>query len=148
MVLDRPDSRNLAFGWINQLIREVQLYEALKTIHVLAAVIWVGGAVAIHVLVYKAARAQDTERAAALGQDAEYLGQRVFFPAAVVILVFGIWMVIDQPAWAFGQFWILFGLMISILSAAVGMAYYGPEASGSDGWRPSAASATRSSKPA
>jgi hypothetical protein len=51
----------------------------------------------------------------------------MFFPAAVVILVFGIWMVIDQPAWAFGQFWILFGLTISILSAAVGMAYYGPE---------------------
>lgn len=103
------------------------MYEGLKALHVLAAVIWVGGGFTLQVLVFKATRAQDVGRAAAIGQDAEYVGQRVFFPASVAVLLFGIWMVVDQPAWAFGQTWIVIGLVVSILSAAVGMAYFGPE---------------------
>jgi uncharacterized membrane protein len=93
----------------------------------LAAVIWVGGAFTLQVLLFKATRAGDLARSAALGQDAAYVGQRVFFHASVAILFFGIWMVVDQPAWAFGQTWIVIGLAVSILSAAVGMAYFGPE---------------------
>jgi hypothetical protein len=66
----------------------------------------------------------------------------VFFPASIAILFFGIWMVLDQAVWAFGQTWIVFGLVVSILSAAVGMAYFGRRASGWESSRPSAASTT------
>jgi uncharacterized membrane protein len=102
MVLDMPDSAPLAFPGAIEL-GGFGLYDAFKVLHVLAAVIWVGGAFTLQVLLFKATRAADLDRSAARGQDAEYVGQRVFFPASIAILFFGIWMVLDQPVWAFGQ---------------------------------------------
>jgi uncharacterized membrane protein len=97
------------------------------TLHVLAAVIWVGGAFTLQMLATKAVRSNDPARVSALGADAQFVGQRVFFPASVAVLVFGIWLVIDSEAWAFGQAWIIFALIVSAASAVVGMAYFGPE---------------------
>jgi len=94
---------------------------------VLAAVLWVGGAFTLQFLAIRAERSNDSVKLAALGQDAEFVGTRVFAPASFAVLIFGIIVVIDQPAWTFGQFWILFALAVSILSALVGRAYFGPE---------------------
>jgi uncharacterized membrane protein len=103
------------------------MYEGIQVLHVLAAVIWVGGAFALQVLGFNAQRSDDSSKMIALARDAEFIGTRVFFPASVAVLVFGIVMVIDSPAWTFGQLWIVFALVITAISAIVGMAYFGPE---------------------
>jgi uncharacterized membrane protein len=104
----------------------VDLYEALKSIHVLAAVIWVGGAVAVQFFAAKAQAAADPARMATFAKDAEWVGQRVFMPASLVVLAAGIWAVIEG-SWSWGDVWILWGLAGAAFSAIVGATFLGPE---------------------
>jgi uncharacterized membrane protein len=103
----------------------VDLYEVLKTIHVLAAVIWVGGGVMGHIIAGRAFRSNDTTKIAVAGADAEWVGNRVFFPASMVLLVGGIWMVVIS-GWNFSDLWIVFGIAGYAASAVNGMALLGP----------------------
>jgi uncharacterized membrane protein len=103
----------------------VDLYEALKAIHVLGAMIWVGGGVAGHIIAGRATRSNDTGKIAVAGADAEWIGNRVFTPAAIVLLAVGIWMVVIS-GWNFSDLWIIFGIAGYTLSAINGMAFLGP----------------------
>jgi hypothetical protein len=51
----------------------------------------------------------------------------VFTPAALLLLGLGIWMVILEPAWTFGQFWILAAIAMFAYSFLVGAIYLGPQ---------------------
>jgi hypothetical protein len=64
-------------------------YRAVLALHVVAAVAWVGGGVALTVLALAASRARDSEALARLVKHEEYLGQRLYMPASLV-LIFGI----------------------------------------------------------
>lgn len=55
-------------------------------------------------------RARESERVGSFGRDVKWLGDHLYIPSIGVLLVVGIWMVIESPAWNFGQFWVLFGL--------------------------------------
>ena len=100
-------------------------YELLKTIHVLAAVIWVGGGVFGQLLAYRIRKTNDTGRLAALGKDSEWIGTHVFLPASLLLLGMGIWMTID--AWAFEDTWIIIGIAGMLFSVFTGMLFLGPE---------------------
>jgi uncharacterized membrane protein len=100
----------------------VTLYEFLKTLHVLAAVAWVGGAILMQLLVYRL-RASGPAFGGLFAQS-EWLGNRLFMPASIVALVTGIWMTID--AWEFEQAWIVIGLAGIAYSAVTGAAILGP----------------------
>lgn len=102
-------------------------FEVLKTLHVLAAVIWVGGAAATQVYAIRATNSNDPTRMAALAKDAEFVGTRVFTPASLLVLGLGIWMVIDREEIAFGDTWIVLGLIGILFSALVGSIFLGPE---------------------
>ena len=101
-------------------------YELLKTIHVLFAVIWVGGAATTQVLATRLSRANEPGRMAAFAKDIEFVGTRVFMPASLIVLAAGIWMVADS-GWNFTDLWIVFGLIGIAFSATVGAAFLGPE---------------------
>lgn len=101
-------------------------YELLKTIHVLFAVIWVGGAATSQILATRLARANEPGRMAAFAKDIEFVGTRVFMPASLLVLGAGIWMVADS-GWSFTDLWIVFGLIGIAFSATVGAAFLGPE---------------------
>ena len=102
-------------------------YELMKTFHVLAAVIWVGGAAAVQVLAIRTLRASEPGRMAAFAKDGEWVGTRVFLPASVLLLALGIGMVIENEAWGFGDTWILIGLGGILFSILVGSLFLGPE---------------------
>lgn len=104
----------------------MSLYEFLKFVHVLAAVVWIGGGVAIQVLALRATRSKDPVRTAAVSGDAEWMGLRVFMPASVLLLVFGIWAA-SEGNWDFGQAWISIGFAAFFFSLVLGMAFLGPE---------------------
>ncbi|MFN2594664.1 MAG: DUF2269 family protein [Actinomycetota bacterium] len=101
-------------------------YDILKFIHVLMAVIWVGGAASLQVLAIRAERSGDSERIAAFGNDAEFVGMRIFFPATLVLLATGIWMIVGGPPTA-SENWIKVGIAIFALSALSGSLFLGPE---------------------
>jgi uncharacterized membrane protein len=101
-------------------------YELLKTVHVLFAVVWVGGAATTQVLATRLSRANEPARMAAFAKDIEFVGTRVFMPSSIVVLVAGIWMVATSGL-DFTDLWIVFGLIGIAFSAIVGAAFLGPE---------------------
>lgn len=100
------------------------LYELLLFVHVLAAAVWVGGAVMLKVLTSRALRA-DPDRAAELATETERVGTGVLMPASIVLLVAGLWMVFEGD-WGFEPLWVKAGLFIYVVSAVAGAVFLGP----------------------
>ena len=105
----------------------MSVYEILLTIHIIAAVIWVGGAFAVNVLVARMQKANQHARLLDLGKDFETLGMKVFMPASIVVLLAGIGLVLEVDGFDFTDFWIVFGLAGIAFSVVVGAGYLGPE---------------------
>ena len=105
----------------------MSVYEILLTIHILAAVIWVGGAFAVNVLVMRMQNANQHARLLDLGKDFETLGMKVFMPASIVVLLAGIGLVLEVDGFDFTDFWVAFGLAGIAFSIIVGAGYLGPE---------------------
>jgi hypothetical protein len=93
------------------------------------AIVWVGGGINIHIqlLAIRVVNQNDPVRLASFVRDIEALSTRVFAPASLILLGLGIWMVILEPAWTFGQFWILAALAMFAYSFVTGAFYLGPQ---------------------
>ena len=101
-------------------------YQVFKSIHVLAAVVWLGGGAVITVLAWRAQRAKDYGQLLQIGRQAEWLSTRVFVPASLVVLAMGI-VLMHKGDWGYDHFWALFGLIAWGVSFVVGAAFLGPE---------------------
>ena len=86
------------------------LYLWLKFVHVVAAVVAVGGFLALTVLNARIARAGEPAAAAALGQQSEVFGRTVLGPAMGILLIAGVWMA-GQFGIPFTDLWIVWGLV-------------------------------------
>ena len=95
--------------------------------HVLAAIVWVGGAIYAQALATKVMREGDPAHLAVTAKDLGQLGQRVSLPAAVSVLVFGVWLV-AVSALNFTDAWILIGLVGIAITIVTGAFFLGPEA--------------------
>ncbi|HEY3765067.1 MAG TPA: DUF2269 family protein [Gaiellales bacterium] len=103
-------------------------YNELKFVHVLSAVVWVGGACMVQVYAFLAVRTSDPVRVATFAKDTEFVGTRIFLPTALILLVSGMLTLRESSgAWSYSQGWVQFGLAIIALSIVVGAAYLGPE---------------------
>jgi uncharacterized membrane protein len=102
----------------------MDLDKLLITIHILAAVAWVGGAFISQIYAIRA-QAAGPVRLGGLLEDIEWVGTRVFLPASLTALATGIWM-ITRDIWTM-EGWVVFGLVVLLLSAAVGSTFLGPE---------------------
>jgi uncharacterized membrane protein len=103
-------------------------YNELKFVHVLSAVIWVGGAATAQVYALLAVRTNDPAKVAAFAGDTEFVGTRIFLPASLILLVSGILTVRESSgAWDYNQGWVQFGLVIIALSIVTGAGFLAPE---------------------
>jgi uncharacterized membrane protein len=102
------------------------LYEWLVLVHIVMAVVWVGGGATLNILAIRAQRAKDPDRLVALARDVEWVGTRVFTPASIVLLIAGIWAV-SEGNWEFSQAWISIGFAGYIASFLAGVLFFGPE---------------------
>jgi uncharacterized membrane protein len=102
-------------------------YQWLLTIHILAAVVWVGGAFTVQMMAIRVARDPDPGRLAGFSRDVEMVGMRVFLPASLVLLVFGFWLV-HEGNWSLSEGWLTFGLIVIAISIVTGAGFLGPEA--------------------
>lgn len=100
--------------------------EALKSIHVLAAALWVGSGFAVNIAMTLAARSAEPTTMLAAMRFAKFLGKYVFPSLSLVTLVFGIWLTESFYAW--DLLWIQFGLAGVVISTAIGIFYLGPKA--------------------
>jgi uncharacterized membrane protein len=103
-------------------------YNELKFVHVLAAIVWVGGGATAQVYALLAVRTNDPAKVAAFAGDTEFVGTRIFLPAALILLVSGILTVHESSgAWGYGQGWVQFGLVVITISILTGAGFLGPE---------------------
>jgi uncharacterized membrane protein len=63
------------------------IYDWIKLVHILAAIVWVGGGVFVQVYSSPLRRATDQTRLLAFAKDLEKVGTRLFQPAAIIVLV-------------------------------------------------------------
>jgi uncharacterized membrane protein len=102
------------------------LYQALVFVHILMAVVWVGGAVTMQALAVRAQRSPEPGETARLFSDVEWIGTRMFMPSSLILLGAGVWAVLEGP-WELSQGWISAGFAVWFLSFAVGAGFMGPE---------------------
>jgi uncharacterized membrane protein len=98
----------------------------LKSIHILAAALWVGGGFAVNVAMFLAPRSGDPANMLAALRLAKVLGQYVFLPLSVIVLAAGVWLTEKYYAW--DELWISFGLLGLFVASAVGALYLAPKA--------------------
>jgi uncharacterized membrane protein len=101
-------------------------YLVFKAIHVLAAIVWLGGGTVITILAWKAQRAKDNAQLLQIGKQAEWASTRIFVPSALVVLAMG-FVLMHKGGWSYGDFWPIFGLAAWGVSFVVGAAFLGPE---------------------
>jgi uncharacterized membrane protein len=102
------------------------MYELLLFVHVVCAVIWVGGALYAQILAVLVARSGDPAELPRLARHVEFIGSRVFLPAAILLFLAGSAMTVQ--AWSFGQAWIAMSVALWVLSALAGAVYLAPRA--------------------
>lgn len=98
----------------------------LTTVHVLAAVIWVGGAVAIHVLARRTLRRGDSAEICAFSKEINTVAMRLFAPTSLVLLIAGAFLV-NEAGYDFSDLFVALGLGGWVISFLVGIGYYGPQ---------------------
>lgn len=103
----------------------MDLYEALKVVHVLAAIVWVGGNVYQHVVNTPKVRKADADELMVLAQDSQNYGNRVLIPSTLLLILSGFGMTADAD-YSLGEFWLSFALAGWIFSFVLGAFYLGP----------------------
>ena len=102
-------------------------YSLFKAIHVLFAVIWVGGGVSIMIHAIRAQTTRDPEGIVTVAKQAAFMGEKVFAPVGLVTFLMGIAMMINT-SWGWGHFWVIVGLIGYAATFAVGVGYLSPMA--------------------
>lgn len=104
----------------------MEIYELGLTLHILAAIVWVGGASTVQVLALRVFGRDDPAEIARFSSDTEVLGMRVIMPASLLVILTGGWMVFHGP-WALADPWVGTALGLFVLSFLTGMGFLGPE---------------------
>jgi uncharacterized membrane protein len=105
----------------------VATYHAYLLLHVVAAVVWLGGGLTLTILGTRIAKQRDAARMVAFAKDAEWVGNHVFVPASLLVLLFGFLMIHEGPA-SFGQLWIQLALGLFAATFLTGALFLGPQA--------------------
>jgi uncharacterized membrane protein len=99
------------------------LTDWLHMLHLLAAMIWVGGAVTLSALTTQVLRSGESDAIARFVRSVRVIGPLVLAPATVGVAGFGIWLVIDSDSWNFGQTWVWLGLALLAAAFLVGAVF-------------------------
>jgi uncharacterized membrane protein len=102
-------------------------YEFLLFVHVAGAIVWVGGGFYVQTYGMIELRSGDPASIARFAGNAGFLGERLFTPTSIVVLLAGIGLMIDGN-WPWGRLWVDFALVAWVGSAVLGAGYLGPTA--------------------
>jgi uncharacterized membrane protein len=100
-------------------------YELLLTIHILAAIIWVGGGTAMHILGRRVLKRGDGEEIYRFSEEVNTVAMRLYAPTSIVLLVAGI-LLVNEAGYEFSQLWITLAFIGWGFSFLVGIGFYGP----------------------
>src|SRR3954454_13917410 len=91
------------------------LYDWLLLAHIVAAMVWVGGVVALLACSTAVLLTRDVALISRFVGILRRVGPVVLAPAPALVLAFGVWMVAGSEAWGFDQLWVslAFGLLLA-----------------------------------
>lgn len=96
--------------------------EWLMVLHILAAMVWVGGVAALSVLVTLVLRRSEREGIAWFIGSLRIIGPLVLAPAMLATISLGIWIVLVGSL-GFNQFWILLALALFFVAFLIGVLF-------------------------
>jgi len=102
------------------------MYELLLTIHVLAAVIWVGGGLVMHILGRRVLKRGNPQEILDFSNEINTVALRLYAPTSLILLVAGI-LLVNEAGYDFSDLWITLAFIGWAFSFIVGIAYYGPQ---------------------
>lgn len=102
------------------------LYEMLVIVHVVAAAVWIGGGVTISLLAARAWASRDDGTVIELSRIGDYVGSRMFGPAALVLLGAGVWAT-SEGNWEYGDAWVSIGFAGWIAGFLIALAWHRTE---------------------
>jgi uncharacterized membrane protein len=100
-------------------------YSAFKAIHVLAAIIWIGGGALLTILGAIAVRKNDPVDMVTVARQAAMVGEKIFAPAGIVVVAMGVAMMANAD-FGWGQFWIIAGLVGYAITFTTGVGVLAP----------------------
>jgi len=95
----------------------------LLFVHVLSAMVWLGGGLTLMLAGFRDRSSARPEAVAEFAGTVPFVGLRVLMPSVIVLLVTGIWQVLASSAWSFSQLWVRLALGLFILAFLVGAVY-------------------------
>ena len=102
-------------------------YDVYLLLHVVSAIVWLGGGLTLSVMGTRIAKQRDAARMVSFARDAEWMGNHVFLPASLLLLLFG-FLMIHAGFPAFDQLWIQLALGLFAVTFATGALFLGPQA--------------------
>jgi uncharacterized membrane protein len=105
----------------------VSWYEFLLFVHVACAVIWIGGAFVFQVFGMVVRRGGDSREMAQFAARAGLIGERLFTPAALLVVLAGVGLMIEGN-WDWSSFWVVFALAAFATSFVLGLGVIAPMA--------------------
>jgi hypothetical protein len=100
------------------------MYEFWLFVHVLMAIIWVGGGIHLQIIGTRLQAADDPVQLGNFNRQVEWIGTRVLTPSSILIVIAGVFMVLDR--WDFEQLWIIIGIAGFAYSFVNGAFFLGP----------------------
>lgn len=97
----------------------INVYSIFKFLHIVAVIVWLGSLFTTSVVTARVAREGNQSAMASLARQSEFLGRSVIGPAAALVLIAGVVMVIDGGI-GFGTLWIAWGIGAVIVSMGLG----------------------------
>ena len=101
-----------------------QWYTTWKALHVLFAIVWIGGALMIQLFAFRVLREDEPARIGRFASDVEFIAMRTFIPSSLLLVVLG-FVLMHQGHWQW-HFWALFAIVVWALSFLSGALYLGP----------------------
>jgi uncharacterized membrane protein len=100
-------------------------YSAFKAVHVIAAMIWIGGGALLMILGIVAERRRDPVELATVARQAAMVGEKLFAPAGIVVVAMGVAMMVNTN-WGWGKFWVIAGLVGYAITFVTGVGVLSP----------------------
>ena len=109
----------LTSGWYSNW------YAIFRVVHVVLAVFWVGGGLTLTILGLRAERLDDPVEMATLARQAAFVGEKLFAPTGLVVLLMGIALVINGHL-GWDHFWVIAALVGYAATFVTGIAVLSP----------------------
>jgi uncharacterized membrane protein len=115
----------LVFAFSSSTFLPNNWFALFKAVHVVFAMVWVGGGLLLTILGLVAERSSDPEEIATVARQAAFVGERVFAPAGMIVFVMGVAMLINTDL-GWGKFWVVVGLIGYAVTFITGIAVLAP----------------------